>query len=163
MDRERIRETALAKIGKYKYAILILLVGVMLMSFPSPKTQEAQPKEEAAPVEVDLQKKLEAILSQLAGAGNVRVLLTEATGEEICYQSDESANGTESLKKETVLISDGQRAENGLIRQVNPPRYLGAVVLCQGAGNPDVCFSISKAVASATGLSFDKIVVLKMK
>ena len=56
-----------------------------------------------------------------------------------------------------------RRADPGLVRQVNPPEYLGAVVLCQGADNPSVKLSIVEAVSKATGLTTDRITVLKMK
>lgn len=150
---------------KYKYVILIIFMGMVLISIPEKNEKEAvQPEEkETENTEPNLQNELEEILKHLSGAGDVRVLLTEAAGEEIRYQTDESQNASESLKKETVLITDAQRVQNGLVRQINPPKYQGAVILCQGAGNPEVCLSISKAVANATGLSFDKITVLKMK
>jgi stage III sporulation protein AG len=64
---------------------------------------------------------------------------------------------------ETVIITDAQRAQQGLVKQVNPPVYLGAVVVCQGADRASVRLAIVEAVANATGLGADKISVLKMK
>lgn len=164
MDWRRIGEKLPEYGKKYKYAILVLLVGTVLISLPEKEEKEMiQGEEETTIMESDLQTELEEILKHLSGAGDVRVLLTEAAGEEIRYQSNESQSDSNNLKQETVLITDAQRAQSGLVRQINPPKYQGAVILCQGAANPEVCLSISKAVASATGLSFDKITVLKMK
>ena len=53
--------------------------------------------------------------------------------------------------------------ETGLIKQVNPPKYLGALIVCQGADDPSVRLAVSQAVASVTGISTDRISVLKMK
>jgi len=114
----------------------------------------------------DLQQKLSNLLSQMAGAGRVKVLLTEATGEQIFYQEDKdtSAGGqSQTTRTDTVIVTDGTHTQEGLIRQVNPPTYLGAVVLCQGADQPSVRLAITEAVANATGLGYHKITVLKMK
>ena len=61
------------------------------------------------------------------------------------------------------MVTGSDRSEKGLVRQINPPEYLGAVVLCQGADNAAVKLAIVEAVSKATGLSTDRITVLKMK
>lgn len=114
----------------------------------------------------DLQQKLSNLLSQMAGAGRVKVLLTEATGEQIFYQEDRDTSAgdqSQTTRTDTVIVTDGTHSQEGLIRQVNPPTYLGAVVLCQGADQPSVRLAITEAVANATGLGYHKITVLKMK
>ena len=63
---------------------------------------------------------------------------------------------------QTVIISSN-REESGLIQQIHPPIYQGAIILCQGADSAAVRLSIVDAVANVTGLSTDKITVLKMK
>ena len=115
---------------------------------------------------VDLQQRLSNLLSQMAGAGRVKVLLTEATGEQIFYQEDRdtsTSDQSQTTRTDTVIVTDGTHSQEGLIRQVNPPTYLGAVVLCQGADQPSVRLAITEAVANATGLGYHKITVLKMK
>ena len=114
----------------------------------------------------DLQQRLSNLLSQMAGAGRVKVLLTEATGEQIFYQEDRDTSASDQsqiTRTDTVIVTDGTHSQEGLIRQVNPPTYLGAVVLCQGADQPSVRLAITEAVANATGLGYHKITVLKMK
>ena len=96
----------------------------------------------------------------------MKVLLTEAAGEEVLYQTDEDIDQSDQsrdVRRETVLVTDAQRSQNGLVRQVNPPQYQGAVILCQGAGSPSVKLSVVEAVSDATGLTYDRITVLKMK
>ncbi len=128
------------------------------------KVQEqstAQPEETTA-----LQDRLSDLLSQMAGAGKVKILLTEATGEQILYQEDKdtsSSDQSQGTRTDTVILTDGTRGQDGLISQVNPPTYLGAVVLCQGADQSSVRLAITEAVANATGLGYHKITVLKMK
>ena len=101
----------------------------------------------------------------ISGAGKVSVLLTQSAGEETVYQIDEevSGSGSDNSRRQTVLVSGTGREETGLIRQVRAPTYLGAVVVCQGADNASVRLAVVEAVKSATGLTADRISVLKMK
>ena len=122
------------------------------------KIKNTTPKDTAS----DLQTELEDILSHISGAGSVKVLLTQASGEEIIYQTDEDIS-SDDIQRDTVLITNSNREDLGLIKQTNPPRYQGAVILCQGADRPEVRLRIVEAVMSATGLTSDKITVLKMK
>lgn len=125
----------------------------------------AQPSKKAEET-VSLQDQLSELLSQMAGAGKVKVLLTEAAGEETVYQSDRDSTTDENHqtdRSDTVILTDSARSQEGLICQINPPTYLGAVVLCQGADQPSVRLAITEAVANATGLRYHKITILKMK
>lgn len=148
---------------KYGCVGLILVLGIVLMLIPESRSP-ADVEEETIPVSPtpSLQESLEDILSQIDGAGSVRVLLTVAQGSSTLYQTDTADTG-ESRKVETVIITDEEKAQQGLVRQVNPETYLGAVVVCRGGDNPTVKLAITQAVAAATGLSTDKITVLKMK
>jgi stage III sporulation protein AG len=106
------------------------------------------------------------MLSKIEGAGRVEVVLSVSTGEEIVYQTDHEtdiSDGKESIHSKTILISDSQRTQNGLVKQINPPIYLGAAITCQGADNPVVKLAIVDAVSTLTGLGADRISVLKMK
>ena len=107
-----------------------------------------------------------ALLTQIEGVGKVEVMLTIASGEETVFQTDQDismGNDTQSTRQETVMTTDTQRNQTGLIKQINPARYLGAVIVCQGADSPSVRFAVVDAVSKATGLGSDRISVLKMK
>lgn len=147
---------------KYACALLVLLLGIGLMLFPKHTEMVETVEPETTAVEYSLEESLEAILSQIDGAGKVQVLLTVAQGTETVYQTD-TAETADSVKVETVIVTDAGKAQQGLIRQVNPEIYLGAVVVCQGGGSSAVQLAITKAVSAATGLTADKITVLKMK
>ena len=62
-----------------------------------------------------------------------------------------------------MRVRDSNRNQTGLVCQIDPPTYLGAVVLCQGAENSTVRLAITQAVSNATGLGYHKITILKMK
>jgi len=153
---------------KYRYSILILLIGFVLMAIPG-RTTKAKDQEVSineANNEISLEQQLSKILSQVQGAGKVEVMLTSSAGEEIIYQTDLDNTGSETSnheKSNTVTVTDASRNQSGLIKQINPERYQGAIIVCQGADNPAVCLSIVEAVSNATGLGANKISVLKMK
>lgn len=168
MDRIAWKEKILAFLKKYRFCLLILLIGLILMYLPQGKKEEtAQHAVTDSPSPgVTVEQRLEEILSQIDGAGTVRVLLTQQTGERYIYQTDDDlaeSSGNSTSRQNTVIVTDSNRAQQGLIRQVDPPLYLGAVVVCQGADSASVRLAIVEAVTNATGLGADKISVLKMK
>ena len=162
MDRSVPKQRINALFGKYKYPILVVLVGLGLMLLPGrtePEPSSALAETVSAP---DLETRLADILSQIDGVGRVQVLLTEESGREILYQTDTQTD-SDRRTEDTVLVEDASRNETGLIRQTLEPSYRGAVVLCQGADNPSVRLAVVEAVRCVTGLGADKISVLNMK
>lgn len=141
---------------KYRYVLIILLVGLMLMLLPQERTEQPSVQTAESEVEPDMETRLAQILTRIQGAGEVAVMLTEADGEEIIYQTD----GEDA---DTVLVTDAERSEHGLIRTRQPPVYQGAIVVCAGADSAAVRLAIVEAVANVTGLGSDKITVLKME
>lgn len=164
MDWIEVKSIAVGYVKKYRYIVLVLLAGIALMLLPCEETPEPEINVESVTDDenISLQDSLSCILSKISGAGECQVLLTQAKGEEILYQTDDDTSA-ENLRRDTVLITNENRTENGLIRQVISPTYRGAVVLCRGADNASVRLSIVEAVKSATGLTADHITVLKMK
>ena len=109
---------------------------------------------------------MEQILSCIDGAGEVRVLLTERTGDETVYQSDESLSVTEGGENRTgttVIARSSGGGDEPVVRQTIFGEYRGALIVCTGADSPRVRLSIVNAVADLTGLSTDRITVIKMK
>ena len=161
MEIGAVKEKAVDFIKKYRYVILVLLVGIALMLIPENEEQEITTVQtETVNDSQALETRLEDVLSQINGAGQVRVVLTTISQEEMIYQTDQDGEGK---RVTTVTVSDGQRNETGLVRQVISPKYRGAVVVCQGADDPVVRLAIVEAVSNATGLGSDRISVLKMK
>ena len=168
MDRINIQNKITTLLQKYKYVLLILCIGLVFLLLPikSSSTIENSVITNETVNILSVEDQLSLILSEVKGAGKVQVMLSTATGEEILYQTDEDETINEnssSARKDTVTITDADRSQSGLIRQVNPPIYLGAIVVCQGADDPTVKFLVTDAVSKVTGLGTDKISVLKMK
>lgn len=153
---------------KYRYAALIVLVGIVLMMIPgrSESNDGAEPVSKVTETQLPLNEELEQVLSQVNGAGRVQVMLTQAEGPRTIYQTDQNSSVSENstnTQTDTVTVTDDQRQQEGLIQQINPPIYLGAIVVCEGADSPAVRLAIVEAVSKVTGLGADRISVLKMK
>lgn len=153
---------------KYRWAVLVLLAGLLLMALPEKKKTPAEQTQLSQTVcqENDLQRELEELLSQLDGAGKVKVLLSPASGKQTYYQVNDSIStkaDSSERRKETVIVSGSDRSQSAVVQRIDPPVYLGAVVLCQGGNSPQVRLAVVNAVAAATGLTSDKISVGKMK
>ena len=166
MDWLTLRGKARLWLKEYRYVLLVLFLGIVLMLLPQSKAAEEGDKETPVPETVageSFQEQLEQLLSMVQGAGKVRVLLTEAAGERVIYQTDGEESSQNTRRTDTVILSDSGRAESGLVQQILPPTYQGAVILCQGADSAAVRLALIEAVSNATGLSSDRISVLKMK
>lgn len=168
MERLTIQRKIVEIFTKYKYVIIILAIGIILMLLPSSKmdAQEKSVISDDTDNILSVEEQLSQILSSVKGAGKVQVMLSIAYGEEIFYQTNDSYSADSeriSDSKNTVTITGSDRNQSGLIRQVNPAVYSGAIVVCQGADNPTVRLAIMEAVSKVTGLKTDKISVLKMK
>ena len=165
MDWLNLSGKATAFMKKYKFMLLILLIGLVLMSIPNHKdnntdTPIAVSEEKNTSVK-SVKDELTLIRSEIEDVGKEQVMRTLAAGEETLYQTNgstqDSGNGT------TVIITDADRNQHGLVRQITPPVYLGAIVICQGCDKPTVRLAVTQAVSKITGLGADSISVLKMK
>lgn len=167
MDRIKALQKIKELFDKYKYAAAVLLLGLFLMLLPKPSDNLKQPEIPEEPgATTNFADELEEILSKIEGVGKVDVLVTESSGAETIYQLNEDRDSTtdsESLRLETVIISGTDRGEYGLVRQENPPGYLGALIVCEGADRPSVRLAVVEAVSGITGIPSDRVTVLKMK
>ena len=172
---------SLGKKGKSRYIIIALAAGVILLLLSgtgnTAKEKSAAASEEkitAADFSLeDQEEKIEKILSEVDGAGKVRVMLTLKTGtEQIIAQdtetveesdiSDDGSGSRTETKMTTVILSEDD-GESAVPLKYIYPEYMGAVVLAEGAGADSVKLKLTEAVSSLTGLGADKITVIKMK
>lgn len=160
MDMESGTQRFITSVKKYQYVFWVILIGVLLMLMPEKTEQQESVLPVQAPVSSDLENKLSAVLSQISGVGKAEVLLTEATGSKTIYQTD---SGPNQNNQDTVIVKNENREETGLVKQILPPEYQGALVVCQGADSPSVRLAVVDAVKRVTGISSDCITVLKMK
>ncbi|HIR83798.1 MAG TPA: stage III sporulation protein AG, partial [Candidatus Galloscillospira excrementavium] len=114
---------------KYKYVLLVILAGVVLLLLPRSGENDTAPQEAAgtaaAVQEFDLEameRKLEEALSRIDGAGEVHVVLTIKSGTRQILAQDSSRSDSDS-STETVVVSRGSGVEDTVVLQQIPPQY----------------------------------------
>ena len=165
MEWLKYKQAGLDYLKKYRFVILAVVSGLLLMWVPGKDNQPVSEQQEAAQQKT-MEDSLQDILSLVHGAGKVEVLLTEKRGAETLYQTDSEASRadhSEQRQSQTVMVQNAARAEEGLVRQINPPVLQGALVVCQGGDDPKVKLAIVEAVTRVTGLPSSSVSVLKMK
>ena len=158
---ERVEQWA-KKAGKYKYAFLVLLVGLVLLLLPTGSRRETAAETPAAVVtetgegfSVEREEqRLAEVLSSIRGAGDCRVLLAVSATEETELARD---------GEETVILSGSSGKESAVTVRSVYPAYEGAVVVCTGAGDPAVKYDVLSAVMAYTGLDSSEITVCAMR
>lgn len=165
---KQLSEKLVGAMKKYKYVVLVLLLGIVLLLLPTGEAK-AEKAEQTQLDEAGYAKQMEAdlssMLSQVQGAGRVEVMLTLACSSRTEYQTDfqrSTDSGTDSEKRKTVILSEGSAYDKAAISAVQYPQFQGALILCQGADSAAVRLDILNAVSALTGLGTDRITVVKM-
>ena len=112
----------------------------------------------------DLERRMEAALSRVEGAGEVSVVLTLRSGtRQVLAQDISSARAGEEETEErtTVVVSAGSGREEAVALQQIYPQFQGALVVCAGGDDPAVQLKLVEAVSALTGLGSDKISICK--
>lgn len=125
----------------------------------------------------DLEQRLEEILSNINGVGNVKVFINYSESSETTAMCNE--NSKKSVTEETdtsggirkVEETDIQKEivyqeDNGnktpIIQKTTEPKIEGAIITAKGATDINIKTSIIQAVEAATGLATHKIQVFEM-
>lgn len=166
MKTQELQKRLKAALGRYKYVLLVLLAGAILLLWPAGEEGTPAVSETAAETfsTRELEGRLEEALSQVEGAGKVRVVLTLESGERRCLAqntSRESAQEESKYESTVVLAAQGSGREEAVALQSSAPRYRGALVVCPGGGDPQVRLALTRAVGALTGLGADAIAVCK--
>lgn len=165
MDLSKLKKKLTVNLGKYKFVLLIICVGLIFILLPSGTAEKEEQGERIQTSEINYisQRDLATILSKIEGAGRVEVMLSIETSTETDYQLNRDGSTSETQRVSTVTVIDAQRNESGLVSKTNAPVYRGAIVVCDGADDPAVQLSVVDAVSNITGLRTNQISVLKMK
>ncbi|QNL45533.1 stage III sporulation protein AG [Oscillibacter hominis] len=157
---------------RYKYVVLVILAGVALLAWPSGNREKEAPTAAPTAEEPTLEEteeRMQSILSKISGVGNLTLMLTlDSTGEkalaqdtELSYSGATEAPEDYQRRSETVVLSESGGGEGAIITKNTCPVYRGALVVCEGGANPEVKLALTQAVAALTGLSSDRITVVK--
>lgn len=171
MDRKQLSEI-LRGWKKYRLVALLTVLGVLLLLWPeSGAAEEALPvaAEEEAFDRAQVQQEMERILSSIEGVGQLQLMLTVASGSQrelaenstLRYSGARDAPTEYERTQETLTVSQGSGVQEVVVTRSVYPDYIGALVVCEGAGSASVRLAVTQAVSTLTGLSSERITVVK--
>ena len=87
------------------------------------------------------------------------------TKRELAQDTTAERSGSEDGKRksETVVVGTGSGTQEVVVTNRVYPRYVGALVVCEGGGSAGVRLAVTQAVSALTALPSDKITVLQGK
>ncbi len=141
------------------------------------ESSQSAAEEESRDFTKKLEEQLEEILSEMAGVGKVKVMITLKSSEELVVEKDEpvtrsntnendSAGGSRIVtqvdsSEATVYRTTGSESEPYVIKTLSP-QVEGVVVVAQGAGSGTVNQNITEMVQALFGVEAHKVKVVKM-
>ncbi len=149
---------------------IVVLVGLTLSEFTS---QEPKTKAENTLCAEDYikstEKNLEKLLSDIEGAGDVKVMLTVDTCYENVYaksydtKGEKNEKGTQNeLSEEYIIVKKGSNNEECLVIKVYEPTVKGVAVIAEGADSIRVKTAITDTVCALFNISTAQVSVEKM-
>lgn len=150
---------------RYKWVLLVIVVGLVLLLLPAGHAKQGgqNQNQNQMPSSFDLaelEKKFSDALSEITGAGEVKVVLSLKTGtRQILAEDNKYAQKENGLEKSasTVILSKGSGVQETVKLQEIYPQFQGALIICSGGEDPAVRLKLTEATAALTGLGTDKI------
>lgn len=174
------KNTTILLVGTFLIGILFFLanrLGPPPIETTNTPTQVEVTETEIRKAERDLEFRLEGILSQIQGAGQVEVSVFLATGTSYEYAINASANKrvidekdqgggvrltTENNSSDQYVLIRGNQAgqEKPVIIQETRPQIQGVLIVADGAKDAKIKNKLIRAVETALGLEIHRIQVL---
>lgn len=181
---------------KKEQLVVLLLFGVLLVVIAIPTTPEKTADGESTAIsqaqtavndadtanssyEEQLEQRLSAILSQVAGAGRVEVMVTlESRGERIVEKDtpetsrtveETDANGgsrstaEQDWGEETVYYEDGSGGKSPYVVKELEPNVEGVLVLAEGGDSAVVKQELLEAVQALFPIEAHKVKIMKLE
>ena len=126
---------------------------------------------------IELEEKLENILSTIKNVGKVRVFINysestcsiplydESTTTSTTTEGDSSGgtrNTVETESQKEVVFAEKSGSKDPVIQKTLMPVIEGAIITAEGASNASVKTDIITAVQAVTGLTIDRVQVFEM-
>lgn len=156
---------------KYRLAALVVLLGAVLMLLPTGGKAQTSGDSSELPGETysleETEQRMAEVLGTIDGVGRVRIMLTLRAGSSLRLAEDsslsDSTGGQTKQEKQVLTVNRGSGRQEVVVTQQLYPTYQGAVVVCEGAGSSSVRLAVVNTVSVLTGLSSDRISVVKWK
>lgn len=158
---------SMKKSGKLAIPLAGVILGVLLLFFgnragkdtsdPTPHTPSETSAPSAEAYRTELETRVKALCSRVAGVGEAEVMITLAGGFEYVYATDtRTAAGGVTTSYVTVGSGSG---ESLVFVTEKPPAIVGVGVVCAGGNDPAVRQEITSLLSAALGIGSNKIYV----
>lgn len=159
--------------GKEQFLIMALcglLLAVISIPVDSGKRKGTQEKnvqetvisQEENSYEEQMEKKLEELLSQVEGVGQVRVMLTFEGSGERKVEKDKQVR-TDGSEEQTVYEESGSASRTPYVTSESNPQVEGVLVIAEGGDKSRVKEEIIGAAQALFGIEPHKIKIMKME
>ena len=124
-----------------------------------------------------LENKLEGVLAQMEGVGQVEVMITVSDGGESVIEKDKTSTATTTTESDSAggsrTVSEQNAEEQTIyvetedetypyVQKEKLPTVVGVVIVAEGGGNATVISNISEAVEALLPVEAHRIKVVKM-
>lgn len=173
------------KIENLVLITILLIIVIVVMNVP--KKEEKNDVEKAISSQVEynqleteetLEERMEKILSYIAGAGNVDVLITYKNGIEqvpmyntkqntVITEEADNAGGTrkteETNEEQSIVFKEEGSEKTPVVKQTINPEIIGVIVVAEGAESLSVKENLIKAVEATLDVPSHRIQVFARK
>ena len=180
LNYTKIFETFTNK-NRQSFFVILGIVGVILIALSNTELTDSVDKHSGDTTvqqyKLQLEKEITALLKEINGVGDVKVMISLESGEENIYveqhKSSEDVqtnkNGTtvnesknNSFENEIVIVSQ-QNNNTPLVEKVVLPQVQGVAVVCSGADDITVVSAVTNSVSVVLNVPTNRIFVTKMK
>lgn len=128
-------------------------------------------------IKSDLEQRLETILSNINGVGDVKVFINYSESSETVAMYNENSKTSVTEETDTsggvrkvestdsqkdIVYEENNGSKTPIVQKTVEPKIEGAIITAKGAYDINIKTSIIQAVEAATGLSTHKIQVFEM-
>ena len=148
--------------------IVVFIAGLVLVMLPSNKKSAGVSSDDTLrfdeeEYEKNLETRLQKIVEEIDGVGNVEVMITLEGSAVYTYATDTTQDVSEkgsSKKESTVVLSTGTSStKEAVISGYTLPRVKGAAVVCSNELTATLKSKVIGVVSAALGISTAKICV----
>lgn len=159
---------------KLRFLVILGLVGILLIALsewlPRRSSQEDADTStdgtvSVTQVEAALEERITALIRQVDGVGDCRVMVTLESGSRFVYAADQTYSGTADnySSSEKMLLIETDSGPVGLLVTEIQPSVKGVAIVCDGGGDPAVCQQVTGLVSAAFNISSGRVCVAKQK
>ena len=141
---------------------IILLIGILLLSFGKVKPKPTQTTSEALPSQqpyAETERRLESVLSQIKGVGSVEVMITyDGTGKrdfvtEISREHMRETDKSSTSESTSVVVPE----DTPILEREEYPKVRGVIAVCEGGSSASVREQVILAIKAALAVEEHRI------